>query len=89
LELFFSSLEWLEWLLWVECMRRSVLLMVFYFYNFSSWILIVLENSSFTFAFMNGIYKIFLIEGRLFGSLINISDSSFLRSGEYTSGRGG
>jgi hypothetical protein len=56
--------------------------MVFYFYNFSSWILIVLENSSLTFAFMNGIYKIFLIEGRLFGSLISISESSFLRSGE-------
>ena len=56
-------------------------LSVFYFYSFSSWILIVLEKSSLILAFMKGIYRIFLIEGLLLGSLINISERSFFNSG--------
>ena len=49
----------------------------------------VLENSSFIFAFMKGISRILRIEGRLLGSFVNISDNNFLRSELYTSGRGG
>lgn len=61
-------------------LNKSDLFKVLYFWSFNSWIFIVLENNSLTLAFMNGISRIFLIDGRLFGSFINISDKSFFKS---------
>ena len=68
LEVFFSSAFAEDF----SKLRNYDLLQVFSFYNFSSWILMVLEKRSLTFTFIKGIYNIFLMDGLLFGSFMSI-----------------